>query len=133
MIEDEAGMIERRGARRHADRREAHVLFIASLVDAEPQRPTHTLIGYTRDISETGLSLIVTSTQESDFERCDIDCMLRIKLSLPQGVAEMDCKVVRRAWIDEDDPRQGYFVGVKIAEIREEDRTRFTEYLTGAR
>ncbi len=130
MDNDKQGTIERRGAHRHADRREAHVLFIASLLATEIQRPPRTLIGYTRDISQTGLSLIVTSSNISDFERCDVDCMLKIKLSLPQGIAEMDCKVVRSEWIDADDPGKGYFIGVNIADIQEADRTRFTDYLT---
>ena len=129
MDKDKEGMIERRAARRHADRREAHVLFIASLVATEERRPSHTLIGYTRDVSESGLSLIVTSPLESDFERCDVDCVLRIKLSLPQGIAEMDCKVVRRDWIEKANPSKGYFVGVNIAEIGADDRERFAEYL----
>lgn len=129
MDEDKVWMIERRSARRHADRREAHVLFIASLVAAEIERPPHTLIGYTRDVSKTGLSLIVTSTNVSDFERCDVDCMLKITLSLPQGIAEMECKVVRSEWIDEDDLGKGYFIGVNIAVIQDDDRARFTEYL----
>lgn len=129
MKDDKAEMIERRAARRHADRREAHVLFIASLVAAEIQRPPQTLIGYTRDISQTGLSLIVTSSNVSDFERCDINCVLKIKLSLPQGIAEMDCKVVRSEWIDADDRGKGYFIGVNISQIEDKDRTRLTEYL----
>jgi hypothetical protein len=130
MDEDKEKMIERRAAIRHADRREAHVLFIASLVADEVRRPPHKLMGYTRDVSESGLSLIVSSPRESDFERCNVDCMLRIKLSLPQGVAEMDCRVVRRDWIERGDRAKGYFVGVNIVHIEAEDRVRFAQYLS---
>jgi hypothetical protein len=133
MDDEKEGMIERRGARRHADRREAHVLFIASPVAPPFKSPPPKLIGYTRDISKTGLSLIVTSAHESDLERCDVNTMLRIKLSLPQGIAEMDCKVIRRDWLDVRERANGYVVGVSIIEIREDDRSRFAEYLATVR
>lgn len=130
MDEEKEKTIERRAARRHSDRREAHVLFIASLVADEVQRPPHKLMGYTRDVSGSGLSLIVSSPRESDFERCDVNCMLRIKLSLPQGVAEMDCRVIRRDWLERGNRTKGYFVGVNIVNIDAEDRVRFAEYLS---
>ena len=121
--------IERRQTPRHTARREAHLLFIASLLAIESQRPPQTLIGYTRDISETGLSLIVTSTHISDYELCGVDCLLRIKLSLPSGIVEIEAKVVRSEWVDEEDPRQGYFVGVRITDLSNVDRSRYTDYL----
>ena len=54
---------------------------------------------------------------------------MRIKLSLPLGVVEMEAEVVRSEWVDEDDPRQGYFVGVRITGMSDEDRRRYSEYL----
>lgn len=120
---------ERRRAQRHSAQREAHLLFIASLLAVESQHPRHTLIGHTRDISETGLSLVVESTHVSDYDLYDVGRLLRVKLSLPSGIAEMDSEVVRSEWLDEDDPRKGYFIGVGITEISDEDRGRYTEYL----
>ena len=127
--EEQDWAVERRKSPRHTTRREAHLLFIASLLAVESKRPPQTLIGYTRDISETGLSLIVTSTRISDYDLCGLDSLLRIKLSLPLGVVEMESEVVRSEWVEQEDPRQGYFVGVRITEMSDEDRRRYSEYL----
>ena len=128
-IDEQESSAERRRAQRLPAQREAHLLFIASLLAVESQHPSHTLIGHTRDISETGLSLVVASTHVSDYDLCEAGRMLRVKLSLPLGIAEMDSEVVRSEWLDEDDPRKGYFVGVRITAISDEDRRRYTDYL----
>ena len=125
--EQESG-IDRRGAERHAAQREAHLLFIASVL-ADAQSPLHTLIGHTRDISEKGLSLVVASTHVSDYDLCEVGSLLRVKLSLPSGVSEMNTEVVRSEWLDEDDPRKGYFLGVQISEISDQDHGRYSRYL----
>ena len=126
--EQERG-IERRRAQRHLAQREAHLLFIASRLGVESQHPPQTLIGYTSDVSETGLSLMVTSIHSRDSDLCGVGGLLRVKLSLPSGVVEMDTRVVRSEWLNEDNFRQGYFVGVQITEISVGDRLRYTEYL----
>jgi hypothetical protein len=128
--DEQESSTERRRAQRHSAQREAHLLFIASPLAVESEHPRHTLMGHTRDISETGLSLVVASTHVSDYDLCEVGRLLKIKLSLPSGVAEMDSEVVRSEWLDEDDPRKGYFLGVRITKIRDEDRGRFTEYLS---
>ncbi|MDQ3821047.1 MAG: PilZ domain-containing protein, partial [Acidobacteriota bacterium] len=119
---------ERRRAPRHQAQREAHLLFIASPLAAEDQGSSHLLIGYTRDISGSGLSLIVTSTHISDYDLCGVDSLLKIKLSLPSGVSELETRVVRHEWLNEDDPRRGYFIGVEITEIKNEDLKRVPFY-----
>ncbi|MDT5121644.1 MAG: hypothetical protein QOC96_1126 [Acidobacteriota bacterium] len=121
--------IERRRAQRHLAQREAHLLFIASRLEIESHHPPQTLIGYTRDLSETGLSLMVTSTHSRDSDLCGVGGLLRVKLSLPSGVVEMNTRVVRSEWRDEDNFRQDYFIGVQITEISVGDRLRYTEYL----
>lgn len=127
---DQGEGIERRGSRRHSAKREAHLLFIASPLAAESPGQLRKLIGYTRDISETGLSLIVTPTHASDYDLCEIGNLLRVKLSLPLGVVEMDTKVVRCERLDEHDPGRSNFVGVSITEVSEENRSRYNVYLT---
>jgi len=127
--EEQEWGIERRRAQRHLAQREAHLLFIASRLGVESQHPPQTLIGYTSDVSETGLSLMVTSIHSRDSDLCSVGGLLRVKLSLPSGVVEMDTRVVRSEWLNEDNFRQGYFVGVQITEISVGDRLRYTEYL----
>ncbi|HYE65943.1 MAG TPA: PilZ domain-containing protein [Pyrinomonadaceae bacterium] len=126
-MEVDANKDDRRGSPRHKTRREAHLLFIA-LADDEQHSPA--LIGYTRDISETGLSLVVTSIHIRDYDLVEVDRKLRIKLSLPAGIVEANAIVIRHEWINEDDPREGHFVGVRITEMGDDDRARYDEYLT---
>ena len=127
---EEAG-VDRRQSPRHEAKCEAHLLFIASLVAEETQPPRHTLIGHTRDISDKGLSLVAASTHVSDYDLCEVGSFLRVKLSLPLGVAEMDTEVIRSEWLDQDDPRKGYFLGVQIVQISDADRGRYSKYLGG--
>jgi hypothetical protein len=121
--------VDRRGSPRHEAQCEAHLLFIASPLAVEAQPPRHTLIGHTRDISDKGLSLVATSTHVSDYDLCEVGSLLRVKLSLPLGVAEMDTEVIRSEWLDQDDPRKGYFLGVQIMEITRDNRGRYSQYL----
>jgi hypothetical protein len=127
--EENSGMMERRGAPRRKTQREAHLLFVASVEAAEGVSQPRKIMGYTRDISETGLSLLVNSSQPSDYELCSEDSPLKVTLSLPSGVVEMNAQVRRHDLLNEDDPLEGYFMGVSITEMSEHDRTLYTNYL----
>lgn len=116
--EDHGWMIERRSASRHPVQRIAHLLYTA-LIDAEQDSPV--LIGYTRDISETGLSLIVPI---GEYDLPEVGSLLNIKLSLPVGVVEMDASVVRYQLLME-----GHLLGVVITSISDTHRKVYTEYV----
>lgn len=116
--EDQGWMIERRSASRYQIQRIAHLLYTAS-IDAQQDSPV--LIGYTRDISETGLSLIVPI---GAFEPPEVGSLLNIKLSLPVGVVEMDGSVVRFQMLME-----GHLLGVLITSISDAHRKVYSEYV----
>jgi len=68
-VEVSAGMIDRRRAVRHSIQRAARLIFSTAPADlsaTESAQPTPTIIGHTRDISATGLSLVVPGIHESD-------------------------------------------------------------------
>ena len=127
--DEETKGADRRGAPRRRAQCEARLLFIASVEPVEETQAHIKLFGHTRDLSETGLSLVADTIHITDFELCSVGSRLKVKLSLPSGVVEMDATVVRREWLNENDPREGYFMGVSIMEMKTDDRTRLSEFL----
>ena len=91
--------------------------------------PAPTLLGYTRDISATGLSLIVPGVRRSDSDYYGAYSPLRITLSLPTANVEVRAIPVRYEWLDERDQSKGYLIGARITEMEGEVRGRFNEYL----
>lgn len=122
---------DRRSVRRLKAQRQARLLFNVSIVnDATGERHNQTipLVGFTRDISETGLALIVPSLRTGDRYLVDEGCMLRVVLlDLPSGEVEIFATPVRYQQLNE--PEIGYLIGVQITEMSESDRTRLLQYL----
>ena len=127
----DSGTTDRRSASRHPAQHEAHLLFVASLPPAGAEQLTPpALVGQTRDISLTGLSLITEPAQVSDYDLYDVGCPLRIKLSLPSGVVEMDAQVARREWVNAERRREHFLLGVSITRMSAEDQARYADYLS---
>lgn len=84
------------------------------------------LEGHTLDLSEIGMSLLVpvVSTIERSFSHADDD--LPLTLELPNGLIHL---VTTRARVERLAGEAKYLLGVRIKEISEGDRSRFTEYL----
>ena len=87
------------------------------------------LAGYTRDISASGLALIVPSIRVGGQYVTGENRRLRIKLKLPTGPIEIHATPVRYSPLDEDGADTGYLVGVQIVSISDEDRALFNAYL----
>ena len=84
--------------------------------------------GFTRDISETGLALIVPSLRTGDRYLVDEGCKLRVVLvDLPNGEVEIFATPVR--YIELPEPDGGYLIGVQITEMTDSDRARLVQYL----
>ena len=90
------------------------------------------LSGYTRNISATGLSLVLPSVRAGSRYLMDGDLSLKIQLELPDGVASFQVAAVRYEALDENQVEWGYLVGMRIVEIDEEERKRLTAYLRQA-
>lgn len=123
---------DRRQGARYKSQRQARLLFNVSVVGAEggeSQVQTIPLVGFTRDISETGLALIVPSLRVGDRYLIDEGCTLRVVLlDLPlSGEIEVYATPVRYEQLKE--PEIGHLIGVRITEMSDTDRDRLLHYL----
>lgn len=90
------------------------------------------LIGSTRNISESGLAIVLNSLRIESRLITDEDCTLRIVLDIyPKGLVEMEAVAVRSELLKEEEKDAGYLIGVCITNISDRDRTRYLEYLEG--
>ena len=87
------------------------------------------LAGYTRDISATGLALIVPSIRIGGHYVTGENRRLRIILKLPSGPVEIHATPVRYSPLEEEGTDTGYLVGVQIVGMSDTDRARFNAYL----
>jgi hypothetical protein len=87
------------------------------------------LAGYTRDISATGLALIVPTIRIGGQYLTGENRTLEILLKLPSGTIKVQATPVRYSPLDEDGADTGYLIGAQIVRMSEEDRARFDTYL----
>jgi hypothetical protein len=127
---------ERRQSPRHQAKLKAHLLFSVLLVDtkttggsAPPQ--SLNLVGQTRDISATGLGLVIPVEQIDEKYLTGEESALRVELYLPTGPIEIRAKPVRCERLSETPLKsifpEGYLIGAQITEVSDPDR--FIEYL----
>ncbi|SRR6266516_216097 len=127
-----AGVIERRGAVRHILNRDARLLFTSAPSEqssSDGSQPIPALVGHTRDISETGLSLVVPGINASDANFFGARSQLQIILSLPTAMIAIEVTPVRYQWLEEHEGKKSYLIGGRIARMSPEDTTLFHEYL----
>jgi hypothetical protein len=122
---------------RHGKRFEAQLPFIVTLLGKERSRarslPTKTaLVGYTRDVSETGLTLLLPSVRVGDAYLTDGGCCLRVKLDLPGGAVTMMTTSVRFEQLTRREAGCSYLLAVHIAEMQKDERERYGKYLKTA-
>lgn len=87
------------------------------------------LAGYTRDVSESGLAIIVPAIRIGGQYITDGNRTLQITLKLPDGIINLQCTPARYSPLDEDATDTGYLIGVQIERMTEDDRTLFKAYL----
>jgi len=85
--------------------------------------------GYTRDISSTGLGLIVPAIRIGEHYLTGEDRLLKIVLELPSGPIQMIVTPVRYEPIDPDEDEQGFVIGARITEISPQDRESLKSFL----
>ncbi len=121
------------GDRRHAYRRRVKLPFTVSIHhhpgQANGRRPVPAIQGHTRDISSTGLGLVVPAIRIGEHYLTGEDRLLRIVLELPSGPIQLIATPVRYEPLSDDESEQGFVIGVKITEISPQDRERFTSSL----
>ena len=120
------------GNRRRAPRYRLRLPFSLSLSDVPPnangaRRRSPVLEGFTRDVSATGLALILPAIRIGEHYLMGEGRNLRLMLEFPTGPIEMDVTAVRYERLDENETEKGYLVGVQIAEMSDPDRARYNE------
>ena len=84
------------------------------------------IMGHTRDLSETGLSLALPASRLGDVDVSKAGALLRVVLSLPTGVVILQAATVRG---EPTGPDGELLVGARIVKMYDPDRRRYEEYL----
>jgi hypothetical protein len=87
------------------------------------------LAGYTRDISASGLALILPSIRIGGQYITGENRTLKIVLKLPAGPVEIQATPVRYSPLEEGGADTGYLIGAQITHMSEDHRARFDAYL----
>jgi len=121
------------GAYVHAPRHNMRLPLYVSLVESKRfsvnVSSTTTMSGYLRDISKSGLSLVVPSLRFGN--RCLISghYPLRVTVQLPSGLANIQVTPVRYDRLKEENLARSYVIGARITQITEPDRKHLIQYI----
>jgi hypothetical protein len=120
---------ERRASPRHSIKIEFRVLLVARKTSVEGEEQMLPLIGYTRDVSESGLALLVSAKSMSVLYSLGEAYTLQLVLQLPTGPIELEVTPARYQHVNEGSAGSHVLIGARITKISDEDRARFSEYL----
>ena len=122
------------GDRRHAKRIKTRLEFTLSLVgpalSSNGAKRVISIKGHTLDLSSTGLALIVPSIIVSEHHLVGENRNMYVTLELPDGPIEMNVTPIRYERLDEHPTETGYLIGVRLNNIEEDERLRFSEYVS---
>lgn len=95
-----------------------------------PGQTSQSCAGHTCDLSGTGLSFVLPTTRIGDRHIFNEGrANLRIRLDLPGGPVDMSAAPVRYDLAGGRGKERGYLVGVKILNMRADDRARYHKFL----
>jgi c-di-GMP-binding flagellar brake protein YcgR len=116
---------DRRQFKRLEAQRNARLVFSVTLGEYTASR-TMPLEGYTLNISEAGMALIVPTIRLGSLYLTAAASLRIVILDLPTGEVEIEATPVRYKNLGEG---KGYLIGVRIAQISDEHRARLVQYL----
>jgi hypothetical protein len=90
---------------------------------------TAALVGFTRDLSETGLTLMLPSMRIGDAYLTDAESYLDVKLELPGGAVALRTVSVRFEQLGRMEAGCSYLLAVRIINMQNDDRDRYVAYL----
>src|SRR3954469_1286256 len=126
-------MWEIHGERRRTPRRRINlgfrVLLVATKVSADGEEQTLPLMGYTRDISESGIGLIVSAKCVNVLHGMGQSYTLQLVLTLPVGAVELEIAPVRYQHVNGREAGSRILIGANIIRMSDEGRLKFAEYL----
>jgi hypothetical protein len=114
------------GNRRRAQRHRARLPVFVSLLDAGSGAPAG-VAGHTRDVSESGLGVMLPVIRVGDRYLVGDSVTLRVTLKLPDASARLYGTPVRYERLEEGQPDAGFLVGIRLTE--DSDRTILSAYL----
>jgi hypothetical protein len=125
--------IERRGFARRAASLAVSLPVGVSIpnekLDPEMDEYPNPVMGRTRDLSETGLSLFLPSLKLGHQQISPSKFPLRLVLSLPDGIAVVQVVVVRTEETVTPENERGFVIGARIKKMSERDRKRYLALL----
>lgn len=98
---------------------------------AQSDRRAPRLEAYTRDLSRTGVGLVVPAVRVG--ERYLTDSPLRLVLEHPAGPLEIIATPVRYEQLEDAADERGYLIGLRITSMSDADRARYERHLEEAR
>ncbi|PYS90876.1 MAG: hypothetical protein DMF64_13810 [Acidobacteria bacterium] len=99
-------------------------------IDPEAEHYPQPILGRTRDVSESGLSLVLPWLSLGN-ERIDVPGYpLRIVLCLPGGIIVVHAETVRSESLVDETGRACYLVGARITRMSEHDERRYEQFLS---
>lgn len=122
------------GERRNAKRIKIRLPFTLSISSSATSRNgakrINSIEGYTLDLSPNGLALIVPAIRLGDHHLVGENRTLDLNLELPGGPLEMKVTPIRYETVEEGERQLGYLIGVEITEMADENRAKFSVYLS---
>lgn len=133
-------VVNRRSARRHKMRLPVSVALIASKYvgkqesqNVKDEQISSFVSGYTQDVSETGLSIIVSKIHIEGRYLTDQDRKLLIKLEIQDDIIEFKATAKRHQTVETETDEKGFLIGAAVKDIDEENRTKLIEFLKNPR
>jgi hypothetical protein len=103
------------------------ILYLKTATVSVPCSPS--LAGYLRDISRTGVSLVVPSIRFGNCSLVSGNYPLGVTIELPDGPASMQVAPVRYDRLSAEQDKSRYLIGARIMQITASDRKRLLQYI----
>ena len=97
--------------------------------DAQILFPDDRLECRTRDLSESGVGVVVGSIYVGYTCVVDEGRALNVRLALPAGEIEMEATSAHYLRLDSGEDQPTYLIGLRITSMSEDDRTLYQDYL----
>lgn len=117
------------GDRRRAPRHLVRLAVVVSLLEERAGAPP-TLAGHTRDVSSTGLGVVLPSIRVGERYLAGEGQTLRVVLRLPDAQVRLYATPVRYERFDPGDAEAGYLIGLRLTGGDERDRAAYDTYLS---
>ncbi len=98
-------------------------------LNPEAEHYPEPIMGHTRNLSRSGMSIILPSVQLGDDRVDEKDYPLRLVVSLPQGIIIVHARTVRSELSDQPSGERKFLLGVAITKMSDRDRTNYDAFL----